>query len=73
MLAYSTGEAANSQGLKPLEEEQLSPERQRRDGFFSAFFGLKGRFCQPRPKAWVAGKDSDHGPERAIQCAASPK
>jgi hypothetical protein len=29
-----------------------SREPQRSEGFFPAFFGLKGRFCQPRPKAW---------------------
>ena len=31
------------------------------------FFGLKGRFCQPRPKAWVSGIASRSGPERAVQ------
>ena len=33
------------------------------------FFGLKGRFCQPRPKAWAIGVDSGVGPERAVRLA----
>ncbi len=30
----------------------VAPTGQRREGFFLWFFGLKGRFYQPRPKAW---------------------
>jgi hypothetical protein len=35
-----------------LELRLFSPGKQRREGFF----GLKGRFCQPRPKAWGRGQ-----------------
>jgi len=34
-------------------------------------FGLKGRFCQPRPKAWGKGEGIIFGPERAIHGADS--
>jgi hypothetical protein len=38
----------------------------RGDEASSEFFGLKGRFCQPRPKAWE-GHGRGSGPERAVQ------
>src|SRR5687768_16780473 len=30
-------------------------------------FGLKGRFCQPKPKAWVAVDQVQIGPVRAVR------
>jgi hypothetical protein len=30
------------------------------------FFGLKGRFCQPRPNAWDFGKEWEFDPERVV-------
>ena len=34
---------------------------------FSRVFGLKGRFCQPRPKAWEEALRDRFRPERAIR------
>ena len=33
----------------------FAPTGQRREGFFPAFSGLKGRFLKPRPQAWEDG------------------
>ncbi len=35
--------------------------------------GLKGRFCQPRPTAWVFGMARDPGPVRAVHNWLSPR
>ena len=32
----------------------------------NGFFGLKGRFCQPRPMAWVGGQEWGFDPERVV-------
>jgi hypothetical protein len=34
-------------------------------------FGLKGRFCQPRPQAWDMTPREGFGPERALRIVAS--
>jgi hypothetical protein len=52
--------------LGPLLEFWPSPEGQRREGFF----GLKGRFRQPRPKAWESAANIPFCPERAVHRSA---
>src|SRR5687767_13825690 len=42
-----------------------------RQRFCSALRGLKGRFCQPRPKAWESAPTGHVGPVRAVRLAPS--